>query len=440
MNAGRISSGQIAQYGFLAVPVAFAGYPLYVLAPDFYAANHGVSLALLGLLLLALRIFDAVQDPFIGWLSDHFSAGMFPVLAVSALVLVAAIYGLFHPIGSRPAAWFCLCMLLAVTAYSVLSINLNALGALWSKEPGEQTRITGLREAFGLLGLLIAVTLPTLLLKYFSAPVAYGWFAAILAALMLLALLAFRRWLSHAALIKRPETPRQKLGATLKALSAPTRKLFLVYAVSMLASAIPAVLVLFFIRDLLGAEDYTGLFLLLYFLSGALAMPIWKRISERHGKYRAWLGSMLLAVAAFIWAFFLGAGDVWHYAAICIASGGALGADLALPPSILADHMHGEASQDSAATQFSLLALLAKAALAIASALALPMLDAGGFVPAGANDTAALGALSFTYALLPCLIKLAAAFLLYRFFTLTHGRIQNEISLDRTIAGGRPHA
>ena len=70
------------------------------------------------------------------------------------MVLVAAIYALFHPAGSNAALWFCLCMLLAVTAYSVLSINLSALGALWTKDPDEQTRIAGLREAFGLVGLL----------------------------------------------------------------------------------------------------------------------------------------------------------------------------------------------------------------------------------------------------------------------------------------------
>ncbi len=440
MSANRISSRQLAQYGFLAMPVAFAGYPLYVLAPDFYAANHGVSLALLGLLLLGLRVFDAVQDPFIGWASDRFSSRIFPVLMVSALVLVGSIYALFHPSGSNAALWFCLCMLLAVTAYSVLSINLSALGALWTKDPGDQTRIAGLREAFGLVGLLIAVTLPTLLLKQFSTSAAYGWFAAILGALMLLGLLAFHRWISHAALIKRCEGARQKLGATLKSLSSPTRKLFLVYAISMLASSIPAVLVLFFIRDLLNVEPYTGLFLLLYFLSGALAMPFWKRVSVRYGKHQAWLTSMLLAVASFIWAFFLGAGDAWQYAAICITSGIALGADLSLPPSILSDHMHAEGSQSSAATQFSLLALIAKAALAIGSALALPILDASGFVPAGANDAAALATLSFSYALLPCLIKIFAAFLLYRFFTLTHGRTHNEISLGRDITGGHHHA
>ena len=40
---------------------------------------------------------------------------------------------------------------------------------------------------------------------------------------------------------------------------------FLAYLISTFASSIPAVLVLFFVRDYLLAESWTGLFLLLYF-------------------------------------------------------------------------------------------------------------------------------------------------------------------------------
>ena len=63
MKAMAITKTQLIQYGLLGMPVAFAGFPLYVLAPDYYATQHGLSLALLGFILLALRIFDAVPRP-----------------------------------------------------------------------------------------------------------------------------------------------------------------------------------------------------------------------------------------------------------------------------------------------------------------------------------------------------------------------------------------
>jgi Na+/melibiose symporter-like transporter len=213
----------------------------------------------------------------------------------------------------------------------------------------------------------------------------------------------------------------------------------MVYSLSVLASSIPAVLVIFFIRDRLNAESYTGIFLLLYFLSGALAMPLWKKLSTAYGKHRAWLLSTLLAVAGFVWAFFLESGDIWQYAVICVASGMALGGDLALPPAILADQLHEHASDSSAATQFSILALLAKAGLAIGSAITLPLLDVAGFVPATSNDASALDRLSMVYALIPCLIKLAAAYFLYRFFITSHRKRNHETSLENNPHRSRHH-
>ena len=206
------------QYALLAVPIAFAGFPLYVLAPDFYATHHGVSLSMLGIVLLGLRAFDAVQDPFIGWVSDRFSAQSFTLMLASAALLVASIYSLFNPIGINATLWFAGCMLLAVTAYSILSINLNALGALWTKDANEQTRITGVREACGLVGLLLAVTMPGILGKYVPSGEVYLWFSAILGGLMIVALFAFSRWFTHKPPAIRKPHSQKKIWATLRSL------------------------------------------------------------------------------------------------------------------------------------------------------------------------------------------------------------------------------
>jgi glycoside/pentoside/hexuronide:cation symporter, GPH family len=65
-------------------------------------------------------------------------------------------------------------------------------------------------------------------------------------------------------------------------------------------------------------------------------MPLWVRLVARFGLARTWLAGMLLAIVAFVWAALLGAGDVVAYTAVCVASGIALGADLALPGALLA--------------------------------------------------------------------------------------------------------
>lgn len=416
----KINNYQLAKYGFLAAPVAFAGFPLYIIAPDFYATSYGISLSVLGLVLLGLRAFDAVQDPFIGMISDRFAKRIFPIIIIAAIFLCFAIYALFHPITSHIILWFAITMLIAVTAYSIITINLNVIGALWTKDQHHQTRISSSREAFGLIGLLIAVILPGILAQYLPKEDVFSWFSYSLAGFMMIALIVFGHWFFSNKIQLKPEVNRVFIWKNLYIFPKKTRYLFLVYGLSVLASSIPAILVIFFIRDLLNGESYIGLFLLLYFGSGALTMFIWRKLSISRGKHQAWLISMLLAVSSFIWAFFLDAGDIWQYAAICMISGIALGADLALPPSILADDIYKYHLEENAAIQFSILALLTKVGLAIGSAIALPFLDLFGFVPAANNSDAALLGLSAAYALIPCLIKLSSAYLLYRLFIINH--------------------
>ncbi len=149
MTEKNIRSAELWRYSVLAIPVAFAGFPLYVLAPDYYATTHGVSLSLLGFLLLGLRLFDAIQDPFIGALSDRYRDVSKWFMSASAVILCISIYGLFNLMPMAPAVWFCLCVAVAVSAYSVLSINLNTLGGLWIKNQAAQMRIAAVRESLG---------------------------------------------------------------------------------------------------------------------------------------------------------------------------------------------------------------------------------------------------------------------------------------------------
>lgn len=424
----NISSKSLLQYGFIALPVAFAGFPLYVLAPDFYVTNHGLSLTLLGTLLLVIRLFDAVQDPLIGWLTDRFQGRFLPFIAVAGTILCLSIFGLFNLVVFSPAAWFALCMVFAVSAYSVLTIVLGAQATLWTHDKNDQTRVAGAREAFGLIGLVIAVSMPTALSGLMESDSIYAWYGLILAVLMLVGMISFSRL---PKVTRAQDKQNSSLFAGLRALPPETLRLLAIYGLSMLASSIPAVLVIFYVRDLLGAEHLTGLFLLLYFLSGAAAMPLWKYLSARLDKYKAWSLSNILAVAGFIGAFFLGAGDIWAYAAVCVISGLALGADLTLPPSILADHIHARGNTAYSGTYYALLAFVAKASLALASAIALPVLDMAGFKPQAANSEQALTTLSAAYALIPCVLKLISAGLLYRFFIRSqsggnHENLQNH--------------
>ena len=395
-------------YGALGLPLAFVALPLYVVLPNHYAAEFGVPLATLGALLLGARLFDALADPLIGrWVDGWFARSSARVLlaaALAALVVAVGFRGLFFPppaAREAPALLVWCAALLAATylGYSVLSVLHQAWGARLGGNEDQRARIVSWREGLALVGVLVASVLPSTA----GLSVTSGVFA--------LLLLAGVGLLPAAP---RPAVQAAAAGSLHAPLGTPAfRRLLAVYLLNGVASAVPATLVLFFIRDRLQAPAQEPLFLASYFAAGALSMPLWVRAVQRLGLSRSWLLGMGLAMASFVWAATLDAGDVAAYTAVCIASGMALGADLTLPGALLAGVIQraGHAGQREGA-YFGWWNFATKLNLALAAGLALPLLAAFGYTPGG-RDATALQALTLAYCLLPCALKLGAALLLW---------------------------
>lgn len=396
-------------YGALGLPLAFVALPLYVVLPNHYAAEFGVPLATLGALLLGARLLDALADPLIGrWVDGWFGRSAARVLLAAVLgaaVVAAGFRGLFFPtqaaLGDPQALLVWCAALLAATylGYSVLSVLHQAWGARLGGDENQRARIVSWREGLALVGVLVASVLPS----------TAGLSAT--SAVFALLLVAGVALLAGAP---RPAVRGGIAGSLRVPLATPAfRRLLAIYLLNGVASAVPATLVLFFIRDRLQAPAQEPLFLASYFAAGALSMPLWLRAVRRLGLARSWLAGMGLAIATFVWAATLEAGDVAAYAAVCIASGIALGADLTLPGALLAGVIQraGHAGQREGA-YFGWWNFATKLNLALAAGLALPLLAAFGYTPGG-RDAEALRALTLAYCLLPCLLKLGAAALLW---------------------------
>jgi glycoside/pentoside/hexuronide:cation symporter, GPH family len=409
-----LSRRNLATYAALGLPLSFAGLPLYLYVPDYYAVTHGVPLALIGVILLALRLVDAVQDPLIGlWVAGRVgdAAARRRMLGAGAGGMAVGLVMLFNPPPTLNAAlWLAGTLLLATTAFSLVSILYQSLGAAWQVPVHDRTRVVAWREGVALLGLLLAAVLPGVLQPAIGAVAAFQIYVGVFVPLLLLGLWLCQRWArqsSFAADALAPQTGRSIRPAG-------RRGIYGVIFLSQFASAFPAVLFLFFVRDRLEAEALTGAFLGLYFLSAAAGMPLWTGLSRRIGKRRAWQTGIALAVAVFLWAAFLGPGDTTAFFVICVLSGVALGADLALPASLLADRLR-DAEGGNAAVTFGWVTFLGKAALALASGVALPVLGTMfGYVPGGDNPPGALTALAAGYAAVPCVLKAIACLCLFR--------------------------
>ena len=421
------------RYGLMGLPLAFVALPLYVVLPNYYARAFGVPLATLGAVLLGARLFDAFIDPLLGRWSDRLYARSSGVVlgwsALAAGVLASGFALLFFPqVRALPAlvVWATLCLMLTYGAYSAISILHQSWGAMLGGDENQRSRVVAWREGLGLVGVVlasiapVALGLPATTALFFIALTA-GWFA----------------WRSG----RRPDVPKlpapapadtkvQPGAAPANRLPAKAtgqaaslwlpffrpgfRALLAVFMVNGIASAIPATLILFFVQDRLQAPPASeALFLGSYFLSAALAIPLWLRLVRSIGLARTWGLGMLLSIAVFIFAAQLGPGDISAFVLVCVLSGVALGTDLALPGAMLAGTIQTSGDQGRAeGAYFGWWNFATKLNLALAAGVALPALGALGYAP-GARDEAALQTLTFAYCLLPCALKALAGVLLY---------------------------
>lgn len=398
-----MTRGHSLAYGILGLPLAFAALPIYVHVPRYYAEMAGLELALLGGILLAARLLDAFIDPWLGWLADRVARRH--MVALALLPFALGFVALLNPPANHAAPWLLGTLALTYLGFSASTVAYQAWGADVGENSLSRTRLTAAREGFGLLGVVLAAALPGMLAAGLNDGIArLSW---ILPPLLLLAAgITFSRIGPG-----RPQpTSGERLRDSLRGVLADPafRRLLWVFVTNGIAAALPATLFLFFVADVLTSEKASGPLLALYFVAGAASLPLWVRLAARYGRVPAWGMAMLLAMFAFAGAGLLGPGDLWPFALICLASGLALGADLALPAAIAADL--GE-RQGRPGACFGVWNFVAKLNLALSAGLALPLLDLLGYRPGGDQG---LASLAFAYALLPLGFKLLAASLLWR--------------------------
>ncbi|GFE66323.1 MFS transporter [Litoreibacter roseus] len=397
-------SDRLPAYSLFAAVLSGAGLPIYIYAPKFYADNYGVSLATLAAVLFGLRLFDVVQDPVLGWISERLGAARRWAVSFVGIVLGLSMVGLFAvapPIS--PVIWFGLTITGLFTAFSFLTINFYAQGiAKAGSIDGSHTRLAAWRETGALLGVCLAAVAPTLLESTSDAP--FAVFALGFAGVAIIAVAAMApEWSGKVE--NEPTAIRTILKDKL------ARRLLILALVNATPLAVSSTLFLFFVESRLDAPGWEGPLLVLFFLAAAVSSPLWAALSNRIGSKRTLLAAMVLAILSFAFVLPLGAGDVWVFAIICITSGATIGADLTLLPALFARRM--AAISPNGGQGFGLWSLVSKFTLAFAAVILLPTLDYAGFQSGAAdNPENALMTLTILYALVPCALKLVAIALL----------------------------
>jgi GPH family glycoside/pentoside/hexuronide:cation symporter len=269
----------------------------------FYVDGLGLAVALAAVINVIYAIWDAVNDPLVGYLSDNtrtrwgrrrpwLLTGL-PFYLVF-LVLTYAVPGAFRQ-GQALFLYAMAVILLFETAFTVMSVNYTALFPELFRGFRERTRASGYYQGFSMVGELVGFALPPLIYAQFGfAPMAAS-FAAVAGVSLLIGILC------------NTENPkaREAPPLDLKGAFGPVLRdrpfwmfaialTFLTFTTGVYTLATP-----FWAKYTLAASPQApSLIFATVFIVAILAVSLWSRLLRRWGVKQTWLWAVAVMLSS----------------------------------------------------------------------------------------------------------------------------------------------
>jgi len=417
-NSIPINKNIIIRYGLPGFLLAFTTLPLYLSTPLIYEGKGGLTLATIGLILMLVRFSDAVTDPIIGKFIDSTKKNRFiRWLVPSLLILSIGFFLLFNPPKNITnlyliITWLSIFLLIVSISNGAATLAYQSWIITWSEIPQDQINLVSSREFFSILGVITA--------SFFATQNMFLEMSIVVVSFCIFCVLAIRPLRK----ISLPKKKRSGLIFFKAVFTSKTRGMFFIFGINAFANSIPALLFIFFVKDILLLESRVAGFLLItYFLFAIGSIPIWSKLIKRLGPNLVWINAILLSVLGFIWALFLGPGNFLFFLLICIVTGFALGAELLCPPLILANKIN-QLKQNGLleGSFFGVFNLFLKLSLALSSGTILPIISYFGYTSSGSPSAFSLSLMQFLYAGLPCFLKLVCLVCIIKFLYQPKGK------------------
>lgn len=449
--ADRLSIWQKAVYGFGDVIVAMRQtiFQFYLL--PFYTDVVVLAPWLAGLAKMLGFVWDGVNDPVTGYLSDRTQTrlGRRRPFLVGAALPLGLTFGLLWspPTHLGPAAGF-LYMLFAFvlmdTFFTLYATPYLALGAELSRDYHERTQISASRSFFHVLGLFAGGVVPGVIVRRWAdAPATgYAWMGIGMGACMTVVAL-LTGLLTREIPAASAERPALSWHAFIRGMSGtlenrPFRIMIATFGLILVAGGLNQTMVPYAFRYWLERPDAVNAVIAVYLAASVLSLPLWTRLARRLGKDRAlrlcmaWATLILCALPVALSPAMSNA----RLGAFLVLAGLGNGGWAVLPVAITADIVdHDELTtrQRREGAYFGIWTLAMKLAAGLASGVVGVVLQLLGYVPNAVQTATAILGIKLLYGPLPAIFMLAALVTFWR-FPLTrerHREIQDALAARR---------
>ena len=383
--------------------------------------------AVMGVLLAASRMWDAVSDPVVGYLSDNTRStiGRRRVwLYVAAIPMGMGMVMMWSPplslAGWLLVFWMAFALFLYETASTAFYVPHGALGVELTPNYHERTRLFGYTHMISAIGLIIGLGF----LQFMNMAEdkrAMAFYLSLIAGITVASLII----ISTHHLPERTDY-QGRGGANVFNSFADVfrnphaRLLLLMYAIETFGASSIALLVPYLVEYVIPMQTYMVLLLVTFVVPQFAFTPFFIRLSKKVGKKNLWFGAMLVAASQFILAFFLITPGEFSYLIWfgTFIFGMCSGAGAVVAPSIKADIIDFDEYQTGERKEGAYLAvwnLIRKAAGSVVALLTGLVLQLTGFVPNVVQSYEIQLWILGLFSLLPGLCYLAGAIIWYRF-------------------------
>ncbi|BCW90792.1 Melibiose carrier protein [Alphaproteobacteria bacterium SO-S41] len=447
-----LSLARLTIFGFPALPHAFVAGALYSILPAYYAANTTVSLAAIGAIAGASRIFDALNDPIVGYLSDRTKTRLGarkPWLLGAIFFCVLSITQLFQPPADATIIYFAWWSTVLYTGFTMFEIPRSAWSAELSRDYHERTRIMTYVALFNIAGSLsfYAVPIVTSILTGSTTQITgetlglISWIYMVVMPIGLIAAIIFVP--SGRQVTSQPATMKGVFASLWR--SKPLLRYCTIVTAWGLGQGALIGTVFIFQTDYMGLGDYFVFIMITLFASSILALPVWNRVLKTMDRHRLWaLCVALPALAAPLILFFEPGPSAFIPALIFAAFKGFMSSPANfVPTAVLSDVIDYDTMKtgtNKAANFFAFKNILEKIAMAIGGAIAFGIMDAMGYQIGKTNDDTANMGLLIAYMAMPIAFHLLTAALAWHFpiSAAKHKIIQRRLESRRAPVEPEP--
>ncbi len=455
LDPDRLSVGSKLAYGVGDLGPAIVTGVNGFLLNAFLLDVVGMRPALVGTIFLIAKIWDAINDPIIGALTDRTRSRWGrrrPWLLFSALpfALSFMMVWLVPSLGETGKFWYYLVASLLLDAgFTAVNVPYAALTPELTRDYDERTSLSSYRMSFSILGGVLAVFLHTVIVGMFgdvrtgNAVGAACWAAIIVISNVIT--FAFTREKHYAEEVSEEKAAPLNFFTGLKVAFSNRAFVYvtLIYLLSWLAIQFVQNNLLLYVKYWIGAESSFGFLVLAVQFSAFVWLLFWNRMSRKFGKKNIYYFGMMFWIGVSIALFFLQRGQITLLFVLAVLAGAGVSIGYLVPWSMIPDVIEIDelkTGQRREGVYYGFFVLLQKVGISLGLALSNYVLDLSGYinqVPGGAvpvQPSAVLMALRIFVSLAPVLILVLSLFVVRAYPITREKHAELRMELERRKA------